>query len=211
MAPDLPGHGSDDTPIAEITLDSYADRICEVVRTQSEPVILVGHSMGGAAITQAAEWCASSLRLLIYLTAYIPVDGTSVAEQAMEDSESLLGKHVTIDSAAGTADLESDAVTDCFYGDCSRHDIALARQHLCTEPAAPLTSPLELSQRGWGSVPRVYIECLKDRTLTLEMQRRIQSRSSCGNVFSLATSHSPFLSDPEALAEHLLAAETLAG
>ena len=47
VAPDLPSHGRDDTPIAEVTLDTYARRACEVAAAQSEPVIIVGHSMGG--------------------------------------------------------------------------------------------------------------------------------------------------------------------
>ena len=40
---------------AIITLTSYTGRICEIASEQSEPVILAGHSMGGIAITQAAE------------------------------------------------------------------------------------------------------------------------------------------------------------
>jgi pimeloyl-ACP methyl ester carboxylesterase len=39
-------------PPATVTLKSYADDICQIASAQSEPVILVGHSMGGVAITQ---------------------------------------------------------------------------------------------------------------------------------------------------------------
>ena len=46
VAPDLPGHGEDKRPIAEITLQAYADRVCQILDEQSEPVILAGHSMG---------------------------------------------------------------------------------------------------------------------------------------------------------------------
>jgi len=55
LAPDLPGHGNDATPTATVTLKSYTDRICEIASEQNEPAILAGHSMGGIAITQAAE------------------------------------------------------------------------------------------------------------------------------------------------------------
>ena len=47
LAPDLPGHGKDETPLTEVTLASYSDRICEIAGAQPGPIILVGHSMGG--------------------------------------------------------------------------------------------------------------------------------------------------------------------
>jgi pimeloyl-ACP methyl ester carboxylesterase len=53
LAPDLPGHGDDKTVVAAVTLESYTSRICKIACAQTEPVILVGHSMGGIAITQA--------------------------------------------------------------------------------------------------------------------------------------------------------------
>ncbi|WP_413467230.1 alpha/beta fold hydrolase [Pleurocapsa sp. FMAR1] len=61
IAPDLPSHGDDRTPIFEVTLQSYEDRVCEVVKAQTEPVILVGHSMAGIVITQAAEQCPAKI------------------------------------------------------------------------------------------------------------------------------------------------------
>src|SRR5580692_1596120 len=67
VAADLPGHGADQTPTAPVTPESYTARICEIAGAQSEPVILVGHSMGGIAITQAAEDCPDKIRALVYL------------------------------------------------------------------------------------------------------------------------------------------------
>jgi len=37
-------------------LQAYVDSVCTILDAQSEPVILVGHSMGGAAITQASHF-----------------------------------------------------------------------------------------------------------------------------------------------------------
>lgn len=59
IALDLPGHGEDKTPIPEITFDAYAKRVCKILDEQSEPVVLVGHSMGGAVISQVAEYLPS--------------------------------------------------------------------------------------------------------------------------------------------------------
>jgi len=75
VTPDLPGHGEDKTPVSDVTLQSYADRVCEVVNAQFEPVTLVGHSMGGVAITQAAENCPDNIQKLVYLTAFLLQNG----------------------------------------------------------------------------------------------------------------------------------------
>jgi pimeloyl-ACP methyl ester carboxylesterase len=47
VAPDLPGHGENKRPIAQINLQTYTDRLCEILDEQPDPVILVGHSLGG--------------------------------------------------------------------------------------------------------------------------------------------------------------------
>jgi pimeloyl-ACP methyl ester carboxylesterase len=44
---DLPGMGDDHTSASEVSLDSYAARVCEVLAADSEPAVVVGHSMGG--------------------------------------------------------------------------------------------------------------------------------------------------------------------
>jgi len=49
---DLPGMGNDNTSASEISLESYAGRVCEVLAANSEPAVVVGHSMGGVVATQ---------------------------------------------------------------------------------------------------------------------------------------------------------------
>ena len=51
---DLPGLGDDATPPQDVTLDSCADRLGEVLTASAEPAILVGNSMGGVIAIQAA-------------------------------------------------------------------------------------------------------------------------------------------------------------
>jgi len=209
VAPDLPGHGDDSTPFAEVTLDRYADRVCEVVEAESQPIVLVGHSMGGGVISQAAERCPSSIGALVYLAAYMPGPGVSIGEQAMSDSESLLWQHIVLDPVSGSAELDIAVTVDCFYEDCSADDIALAHARLTRSPLAPLIAPVDVTGEGWGRVPRVYIECTKDRTVTIEMQRRIHGSWPCDRVFTLDTSHSPFFSQPAELVKSLLASAAL--
>ena len=52
---DLPGHGRDPKPPGAVTWDDYMDRMREAIEASGEPPILVGHSLGGAVITGAAD------------------------------------------------------------------------------------------------------------------------------------------------------------
>jgi pimeloyl-ACP methyl ester carboxylesterase len=205
LTPDLQAHGSDTTPFDEVTLDRYADRICELAESEAESVVLVGHSMGGGVITQAAERCASSIAALVYLAAYMPGPGSSIGQQAMADTSSLLWNHIVLDPVSGTAELDLSVTIECFYEDCSADDVSFAHERLMPRsPLQPLITPVDVSAECWGRVPRVYIECTKDRTVTIEMQRRIHRAWPCTKVFTLDTHHSPFFSQPRELVQSLL-------
>ena len=79
-----------------------------------------------------------------------------------------------------------------------------ARSLLTREPNAPLATPLSLTKANFGRVPRVYIETLKDRGVSIQLQRRMCGTLPCERVLSMDTSHSPFFSAPKELASHLL-------
>lgn len=208
VTPDLPGHGDDRTPPAAVTLADYADKICAVARAQKEAVILVGHSMGGVAITQAAENCPGAVRALVYTCAFLPRNGESLATYAQQDAESLVGPNI-VPIAEGVLDVRREARHDTFYGKCSQEDEALAAQHLTLQSAAPLGTPVATSAERWGRIPRYYIECTKDCAISIAIQREMQKHSPCRKTFSIDTDHSPFLSAPQALADALLEIDAL--
>src|SRR4029453_18337006 len=64
---DLPGGGDDTTPVEGITLESCAARVREALASRPEPAVLVGYSMGGAVITQAAADCPERVASMIFL------------------------------------------------------------------------------------------------------------------------------------------------
>src|SRR5688572_19586009 len=66
---DLPGHGQDRTPVAQITLDSYVGAVLAAIDT---PPILVGHSLGGITLTATAERAPERITRLVYLCAWLP-------------------------------------------------------------------------------------------------------------------------------------------
>jgi pimeloyl-ACP methyl ester carboxylesterase len=69
IAVDLPGYGEDHTPVADITLQAYADKVLAAVDAADEPVVLVGWSMGGIVISTVAEQRHERIAHLVYLAA----------------------------------------------------------------------------------------------------------------------------------------------
>ncbi len=210
-APDLPGHGNDKPPISEISLQSYADRICRLLDAQSEPVILVGHSMGGVAISQAAEHRPDKIKTLGYLTGNLVRNDESLFQVAQEDKESLVPPNLVVREEQGVSTIREDAVEDIFYNDCSEEDVACARSLLNPEPLAPLITRISVTEENFGRVPRVYIECLRDRANSLSAQKRMYTALPCQRVVSMNNGHSPFFSAPEELVAHLSRCEHLNG
>lgn len=204
VTPDLPALGVDRTPVQSITLQSYAERVCETLDACDEPVYLVGHSMGGAVITQAAEAMPQKVKLLVYLTAFLLPDGSSISDETQTDTDAALISSVVLSADGSLVTVRPDALQDVFYANCSPSDVALARSLLVPQPALPNATAVHTTADRWGAIPRAYIECTADRAISLAKQRAMHGRLPCQRVLTMASDHSPFLSDPQTLANHLL-------
>jgi pimeloyl-ACP methyl ester carboxylesterase len=203
-APDLPGHGSDKTPISEISLQTYTDRVCQILDAQPEPVILVGHSMGGVVITQAAEYRPEKIKKLVYLTACLLQNGEFLLQYGEPDKEALVLPNLIMAEDRSYASVREDALKEAFYGDCSDEDVMRAKSLLVPQAAAPLATPVSTTADNFGRIPRVYIACLRDRAISPSIQEKMYGNLPCEKVIKMHTSHSPFFSAPEELAGHLL-------
>jgi len=201
---DLPGHGRDQTPIKEITLESYVETICRVLEKQPRKVTLVGHSRGGIVISQVAERCPEKIATLVYLAAFLIKNGEPMLQTALSDKDSLIVQNLELNEKEGWHMLKESAFKSALYGDCSEEDIELARSLLTREPNVPVATPLHLTQDKFGNVPRIYIETLKDRGISNSIQKKMYEDLPCEDVVSMNTSHSPFLSAPKELANHLI-------
>ena len=202
-APDLPGHGDDRTPIPEVSLQGYADRISEVLDAQPEPVVLVGHSSGGQAISQAAEQRPEKVKLLVYLSAFLLRDGESVFSVGENDTESLILPNLVMSEDGSSATIREDVTREGLLHDCSDEDVERAKSRFVPQALAPIATPVTLTEDNFGRVPRAYIETLQDRAISPWFQKEMYERLPCQKVISMNTSHSPFFSAPKELAEHL--------
>ena len=201
--PELPATGADPGNPAEVTLETWARFVADVVARESQPVTLVGHSRGGIVISRTAELVPESLRRLVYLSAYLLPAGASLAGTARADLDSLVPPNMIPAAGGITCSLRAEVIRPALFGQCSDADYEHALARMTPEPLKPLVTPLKVSGQRFGSVPRAFIECLQDRTVTLAAQRRMQADLPCDPVLTLDSDHSPFLSHPRELARLL--------
>ena len=202
-APDLPGSGDDNTPIPEVSLQAYADRISEVLDAQPAPVVLVGQSSGGVAVSQAAEQRPDNIHMLVYVGAYLLRDGETLLSAGENDTESLVLANLVMSEDGSSATIREDAIREGLLADCSDEDVERAKARFEPGALAPIATPVSLSEENYGRIPRVYIETLKDRAISPWLQKEMYERVPCQKVISMDTGHWPFYSAPEELAGHL--------
>jgi pimeloyl-ACP methyl ester carboxylesterase len=202
---DLPGHGDDETPVAEVTLDAYARRICDALAEEPEPVVLVGHSMGGVAITQAAARCPERIAKLVYVAAFLPNDGQSLVEltKLPEGAGDMVQDNMVVEGEPPVARMPSAAAREAFYGRCSPQRADRAVERLRPQPLAPFVTPVTLAGSEARRPPRAYVVATEDRAIPTALQRRFVKDNEDLEAVEIESDHSPFLSAPEELAAML--------
>ena len=196
---DLPGHGADPKPPGAVRWDDYMDRMGEILRSEPEPPVLVGHSLGGAVITGAADRFSERIRALVYLCAMLPDRPDFFAHF---QPASLLTGAIRPAPDGSVMELDPSVVRAAFYHDCSDADATRAAARLRPQPARAFEMSFELAPARFGRVPRHYVECVQDRAIDLASQRAMHAAMPC-TVHTLDASHSPFFSMPEALVDVL--------
>ena len=204
VAVNLPGRAGDTQSVAELTLDSYVDHVVAAIDASPEPVVLVGHSLGGLVISQTAERVPDKISSLVYLCAMLLQDGQSTIDASVNDPDSQLMANISLDEGAATSSVTGPAVRDLFYGDCSAAASANAIRLLVPEPVGPASTPVHVTAARWGSVPRSYILCTQDRAISPATQRAMIASVGVDRVLEMESSHSPFISQPEELAALLI-------
>ncbi len=199
---DLPSHGEDNTPIADVSLDSYAQAVIDEVSTSSEPVILVGHSAAGITIATVAERIPDKISRLIYLAAYAPKNGDSLSRMRKRAKRQLVIHAVELsqDRQSYTFDLEE--APGIFYHDCSDEVIAYALPRLGPQAIAPQATPVELGE-AYETVPRSFIIASDDHTIPPEEQANIVAGWPEKDVYRLDCGHSAFFACPDKLVDLL--------
>lgn len=183
---DLPGHGQDRTPLQEISLAAYTHRVSEALDAQAEPVVLVGHSMGGIVITQVAEERPEKIQTLVYLSAFPPQNGESLFQIASGDTDSVILPNLVVNEEQGYMTFKVDTPFKELLGaDCSDEDVAQATSLLVPQALAPTVTSVRTTVDNYGRVHRVYIESLRDRAIFPAVQKKMYTALPCQHIISM--------------------------
>jgi pimeloyl-ACP methyl ester carboxylesterase len=207
VCPDLPAHGADSTPPSGVSLGDYVDTVAAAVRDLAEPAVLVGHSFGGAVISQAAEVLPERISHLVYLCAVLLRDGQSAFRHGLSRSSTSLLTPENLLPAEHQLGVSDKVIFEGFYAGCSSEQAGLAAARVRPEPLAPMRTPLSLGNGRTKAIPRTYIECSEDRIIPLADQRRMCRLAPPDRVLRMASGHSPFLTDVPQLVDHLLSVD----
>jgi pimeloyl-ACP methyl ester carboxylesterase len=174
-----------------------AERTQKMVRQVDGPVLLVGHSYGGAVITQAGD--VPNVVGLVYVAAFAPDDGENLGQ--------ISDWNVAEAAAAGNIEPDSDGYVwikqekfrDSFCQDLPA-DEALV---MAVTQKAPVGSTFgnPVSDPAWRKKPAWYQVSTSDRMIHPDTERRMAERMNPRSTVELEASHASLASQPSAIAD----------
>ena len=188
-------------------LTSDADYIRSILATIEGPVVLVGHSYGGAVITNAARG-ATNVVALVYVAAFIPDEGTSVATSY--DPSAYPGSLLTPDAldvrpvanpvAPGGQDadlyIRADRFRAVFAGDQSRQQAAVMAATQRPLSYFAFTEPSGVP--AWRTLPSWDLLTTQDRAISPGGQRFMAERAGA-TIRTVDSAHDVMISHPGAV------------
>jgi pimeloyl-ACP methyl ester carboxylesterase len=181
-------------------LTSFADDVAatkRIIDAQDGPVLLVGHSYGGAIITEAGN--DPKVVGLVYVAAFAPDTGESSGGIAKPYGPTP-GVTELRPLADGFLVLTPKGVEEDFAADLSPAEKELL---LATEtPTQGAVLGATISTAAWHAKPSWFVIAANDRMISPEQERATAKRMS-SQTLTLPTSHVPMLSKPKEVAEFI--------
>lgn len=178
--------------ITQNPLTSLSEDVA-ITRQHAEAVkgiaLLVGHSYGGAVITQAARQCPN-VKGLVYISAYAPDRGENLMALSSRTKPALGRKAIHADRS-GMLWLRRDKFKERFCQDASVHDASAmaARQ----KPIAKKCLSDAITSAGWRHLPAWYQVSMRDRIISPRLEQFMTKRMNARKTVYLPASHTPML------------------
>jgi pimeloyl-ACP methyl ester carboxylesterase len=179
-------------------LTSLADDIATTSRVidaaaKLGPVVVVGHSFGGAVMTAAAA-DNPAVEALVYIAAFAPEIGEVLGPLTMKFGGEL-GAALVPDSA-GFLYIDREKFQDLFCADVSRTEAAVMAA--VQKPVNSHVLGEQLVKAAWKQIPSFYLVSQDDKTIVPELQRFMAQRMNA-RTQEIRASHVSFISRPRAV------------
>jgi pimeloyl-ACP methyl ester carboxylesterase len=196
VAIDLPGHGEDRAPLEMVTFQDYVERTIEAARDEA---ILVGHSMGGAVVRQAAGASPERVRALVCVASLLPANGANMLSFVEGFDPQYLAQIVWA-ADRRTARISEEGARRFLFDGCPAEVVESVLPLLTAEPVAPYETALWF---GEVRAPMYYVECSRDRVVPVAMQASMHAGFPAARVYSLDSGHAACFAAAEELARVL--------
>jgi pimeloyl-ACP methyl ester carboxylesterase len=184
---------------AQIPLTSFTDDVAalrRVMRRQDGPVVLVGHSYGGAVITAAGAG-ESKLKALVFIAAVVPDEGETVGEIFGRVSPHAKAPKLQPDSD-GLLWLKVDDFRNAVAPDAPSEETAFMA--VTQKPIALKCLGEPMTRPAWEEKPSWFLVADSDIMVSPDTQRFTAMRMK-STVISLPVDHTPLASQPYAVAD----------
>lgn len=173
----------------------------EFLTTVEGPVVLVGHSYGGAVISNAATG-NPAVRSLVYVAAYAPAEGESVAEaNYLGGGHTVVTDHLVTRPIPGQTDNADAYIDPAWFGELFAQDLPrrTTRFMAATQrPGALAALVTESGPPAWAQIPSWYMVATQDRIIPPEAERAMAARAGA-RVVEVDSSHVVMMSHPRAV------------
>lgn len=188
-------------PLRSVSSDAQA--VASIVKNIKTPVVLVGHSYGGAVISEAA-YGHPNVKALVYVAAFTPETGETAAELSGRFPGGTLGSALAapVELADGGKDLyiQQDKFHDQFAADVPEADARLMASGQRPITVAALNEPAK--DPAWKTIPSWFVYGDQDKNIPPQAMAFMAERAhSKQTVVVKGGSHVVMVSNPKVVAE----------
>jgi len=182
------------------SLEDDAETVRRAAENLQGPVLLVGHSYGGAVITEAAHLC-KNVKGMVYLAGFALDKGESLAILSASGPMTPPGAAAIRPDKYGFLWIDRDMFADNFCQDVSKTESLV--MSVTQKPLSVNAFEGKVSNAGWKGMPCWYQVSSNDRMIPPEAEQFMAQRINAKTI-SLPASHASMVSRPEEVCNFIL-------
>ena len=213
--------GNEPSPTAGVSQKERTQAVIEAIKSVNAATggkaLVIGHSLGGLSVTNAAEKMSDKISGVVYISAFMFPEGVTAGEFVTHSSmhNSKIGNILLADPAVVGALRIDPKSSNSNYINTARQVLAAdasmnlfkvaLKDFTPDEPAQVLGAPSTATRSNYGQIPRYFVKLTEDKIIPpvsqdIMISRMDRAMKNKTTVYTIKSSHSPHLSQPNALA-----------